>query len=129
MSAFYDEMAELAAEMIEEFGQTLTMRRVTEASYDPATGMTSPGTAEEQPITAVVLPASKGTVESFDNKLLNGTLIESNIRALKIAANGLLWPPSPGCVVMYDGQEWKMLGATPSNPAGTALVYSASIMR
>lgn len=129
MSAFYDEMAALAAEMIAEYGQVLTMRRVTEASYDPATGMTSPGTTEEQPITAVVLPASKGTIESFDNKLVNGTLIESNIRALKIAANGLLWPPGPGCIVVYEGQEWKMLGATPSNPAGTALVYSASIMR
>ncbi|MCW8158977.1 hypothetical protein D7243_22685 [Stutzerimonas stutzeri] len=129
MSAFYDEMAGLAAEMIAEFGQVLTLRREVEASYDPATGQMQPGATEEQPITALVRPASKGTVEAFDNKLVNGTLIESNIRALKIVADGLLWPPGPGCVVEYEGHEWKMLGATPTNPAGTALIYSASIMR
>ncbi len=129
MSAFYDEMAALAVEMIEEFGQELTLKRVTEDAYDPATGEVTPGVTETQAIKVIVLPASKGTVEAFDNRLVNGTLIESNIRALKIAAKGLLWPPGPGCVVEYEGQDWKMLGATPSNPACTALVYSASIMR
>jgi len=129
MSAFYDEMAALAAEMIGEYGQVLTMKRVTADSYDPITGSTVVGSTETQSITAVVLPASKGTVEAFDNKLVGGTLIESNIRALKIAAAGLLWPPGPGCVIEYDGQDWQMLGATPASPAGTPLVYAASIMR
>lgn len=127
--AFYDEMADIASEMLEEFGQTMILKRVTAESYDPVTGITVPGETERQPMTAIVLPASKGTIEAFDNKLVGGTLIESNIRALKIAAKGLLWPPGPGCVVEHEGQDWQMLGATPSNPAGTPLIYSASIMR
>lgn len=129
MSTFYDDMADLAIGMLEEFGQTLILKRVTSESYDPVTGETLPGVTEAQPITVVVLPASTGAIEAFDIKLVGGTLIESNIRALRIAAKGLLWPPGPGCIVEYEGHDWRMLGATPSNPAGTPLAYSASIMR
>lgn len=127
--AFYDDMQDVALEMLAEFGQQLTLKRVTGGTYDPATGTDTPGTTETQTITAVVLPASNGTIEAFDNKFEGGTLIESNLRALKIAAKGLTWAPAPGCVVTLDGHDWAMIGATSSNPAGTPLVYSASIRR
>ena len=129
MSTFYDEMADLAVELIEEFGQEIVISRTTEGEYDPITGTGSGSVTETQTVLAIVLPASKGTVEAFDQKLVSGTLVESNLRALKIAAKSCTWVPSPGCKVTLYGHDWSMIGVTESNPAGIPLVYSASVMR
>ena len=129
MSAFYDEMADVVLELLTEFGQQVTISRSVGGEYDPVTGVDTEPTVETQIATVVVLPASKGTVEAFDIKYEGGTLIESNLRALKIAAKGLSWPPGPGCSVELDGHKWVMIGATESSPAGTDLIYSSSVMR
>jgi hypothetical protein len=129
MSAFYDRMSATALSLIAKFGRELTMSRKISGSYNPETGLVDDDISEAQTIRAVVLPASKGTVEAFDSKFEAGTLIESNIRALKIAADGLLWPPSPGNSITIDGEVWTMIGSTESSPGGTPMVYSASIKR
>jgi len=129
MSAFYEEMAGVALELISEFGQTITLRDETPGGYDPTTGVTTDPVLRDQTVQAVVLPASKGTVEAFDNRFIDGTLIESNLRALKIAAEGLAWAPKPGCVAVFGGEVWTLLGVTSSAPDGTALVYSATVRR
>ncbi|SEB99913.1 hypothetical protein SAMN05216205_1197 [Pseudomonas mohnii] len=126
---FYDEMAQMTLDMMAEFGRPLTLRRTIAGKYDTSIGKNRPGVVEEQVITTIVRPASQGTVQAFDQKFQEGTLIESNIRALKIAAKGMLWPPAPGHVVILDGEEWKVIGVTPVSPAGIDLLYSASVMR
>lgn len=129
MSAFYDEMADLAVDLIEEFGQEVAISRTTESDYDPVTGAGGESVTETQTVLAIVLPASKGTVEAFDQRFVSGTLIETNLRAMKIAAKSCEWPPGPGCKVHLNGHDWSMIGATESAPAGIPLVYSASVMR
>jgi len=129
MSQFYDRMASTALRLIEQFGQTITLRDETPGGYDPTTGVTTDPVLRDQTVQAVVLPASKGTVEAFDNRFIDGTLIESNLRALKIAAEGLAWAPKPGCVAVFGGEVWTLLGVTSSAPDGTALVYSATVRR
>ena len=126
---FYDEMAQMTLDIMAEFGRPLTLRRTIAGKYDTAAGKNRPGVVEEQVITAIVRPASQGTVQAFDQKFQEGTLIESSIRALKIAAKGMPWPPAPGHVVILDGEEWKVIGVTPVSPAGIDLLYSASVMR
>lgn len=127
--SFYEEMAEMTLEMITEFGQQITLKRTIGTEYDPETSSGGIGTIETQTVTCIILPASKGTVEAFDSKFKAGTLIESNLRALKIAAKGVEWAPGPGCIATFEGYDWTMIGMTPSSPAGTDIVYSASVMR
>lgn len=130
MSDFdYSRMADLALRLIEKYGQEIVISRTTEEEYDPILGIGGGSITETQTVLALVLPASKGTVEAFDQKLVSGTLVESNLRALKIAAKSCAWPPSPGCKVSLYGRDWSMIGVTESNPAGIPLVYSASVMR
>lgn len=129
MSQFYDRMAATALRLIEQFGQTITLRDIVPGEYDPVTGQETGEVTRTQAVKAMVLPASKGTVEAFDTKFINDTLIESNLRALKIAAASCEWPPSPGCKVTFDGHDWTMIGVTETSPDGTDLVYSASVMR
>lgn len=126
---FYDEMADAAMEMITEFGRQITLTRTTEGEYDPAKGAPDETSTESQVITCVVVPASKGTVEAFDDKFKSGTLIETNLRALKIAAKGMIWPPAPGQTVEFDGHVWTLIGVTPAAPGGVDIVYSTTVMR
>ncbi len=116
--AFYDEMADVALEMLAEFGRTIQLSHTVDGEYDPDTG-TSVGTVETQDATVVILPASNGTVQAFDIRYENGTLIEQNLRALTIAAKDLAWVPIAGDKATFDGSDWTFIGCTPVNPAGT----------
>lgn len=126
--AFYDEMADMALEMLAEFGQTIQLCRTVGGDYDPDTG-TSGGSTETQDATVVILPASNGTVQAFDIRYENGTLIEQNLRALTIAAKDLAWVPISGDKATFDGSDWTFIGCTPVNPAGTSVVYKAAVKR
>lgn len=126
--AFYDEMADMALEMLTEFGRVIQLSRVVGGDYDPDTG-TSGGTTETQDATVVILPASNGTVQAFDIRFDNGTLIEQNLRALTIAAKDLAWIPVAGDKASFDGSDWTFIGCTPVNPAGTPIVYKAAVKR
>ncbi|MDU4249007.1 hypothetical protein [Pseudomonas sp.] len=126
--AFYDEMADMALEMLAEFGRVIQLSRVVGGDYDPDTG-TSGGSTETQDATVVILPASNGTVQAFDIRFENGTLIEQNLRALTIAAKDLAWVPIAGDKATFDGSDWTFIGCTPVNPAGTPVVYKAAVKR
>lgn len=79
--------------------------------------------------TAVVLPASQGTVEAFDVRFEAGTLIESKLRALIIAALGMERAPAPGDTVLFpDGSVGSLLGCTPLNPdVANPIIYQGTV--
>lgn len=128
MADIYEELQQDALELLEEFGRKIPFSRTIDGEYDPETGGSSGATETEQ-ATVVILPASNGTVQAFDIKFDNGTLIESNLRALVIAAKGLAWMPAPGDKASFDGADWIFIGCTPINPAGTPLVFKAAVKR
>ena len=108
----------------------LVLRRQTAGGYDPVEDTEVPGENLEQPIVCIVLPVSKGTVEAFDNRLEGGTLIESNLRLLKIPAKGLEFEPRAGDIVPdLEGAQWTALGSTPVNPAGIPLLFNVTVKR
>jgi hypothetical protein len=127
--SFYGRMAATTKRLVGQFGRTATLRRTIPGVYDPVAGVEGADVIEEQWVTCIILPASKGTVEAFDQRLMSGTLIETNLRAVKIPAEGLEWPPGPGYEMDFDGHTWRVIGVTTSNPAGTALIYNLSVQR
>lgn len=108
----------------------LVLKRETAATLDPREDIETPGVTLEQPIVCIVLPVSKGVVEAFDNRLEGGTLIESNMRLLKIPAKGLEFEPRAGDIVPeLEGARWVALGSTPVNPAGIPLLFNVTVKR
>lgn len=96
----------------------LTFKRTGKGVYNPRTGEYEGGDIEFTGA-AVILPASQGTVQAFDVRFEGGTLIESRLRALLIAAHGMEQEPAPGDKVTFpDGKVGTMLGCTPLNPDG-----------
>lgn len=128
MATIYERMQATALRLIAKYGRTVQFTRNEDGEYNPGNGTVG---EDDQPedATVVVLPASGGTVEAFDIKFDSGTLIESNIRALVIAAKDLPWMPKPGDKAAFDGDTWTFIGCTPINPAGTPIVYKASVRR
>lgn len=131
MSEFYDEMSDVALETITEFGTTITFGRSVPGEYDPATGTTTGDVILSWPALAVILPASQGVIEAFDVRFQDGTMIESNLRALLVAAQGMARAPLPADSVTFpDGGKWQALGCTPLNPdGGTPLIYNVTVRR
>lgn len=100
-----------------------------DGTYSPETGQVEGGT----PLlsfdgVAVILPASQGTVEAFDVTFKDGSLIESKLRALLIAAKGMAHDPMPGDTVTFpDGKVGTLIGCTPLNPDGmNPIVYQGT---
>lgn len=127
MSAFYDRMAQTALTLIRDKGQTLTMRREAATGSDMVAGTVTTGAPNSGPVEAVVLPASKGTVEAFDNRVQSDSRVLMRLRFVVMAAKGAPFAPEPGDILEYEGADWQILGATPVSPAGTPLIYRMGI--
>lgn len=127
MSAFYDNLAATADSLIERFGEERVIRR-TVSTFDPITGAMSAPVVTTGSIVAVNLPASKGTIEAFDDRLFEGISI-AKIRFFLAAALSASFVPQGTDEIVLDGEYYTILGVTPLKPASTALTYKLAAMR
>jgi len=126
---FYSEMAEVADELITEFGQVITINRYAPTVVG-STGVATKGAATAtSTANAIVLPASKGTVEAFDNRRDTLLLSGRKLRYLKIASASMTFEPDPLDEAVFNSATWQVLGCTPVNPAGTPLVYGIGVVK
>jgi hypothetical protein len=118
---FYDEMAATALDLINEFGQPVTIIDVTPGEYDPGVGGTGPDTTVER--------AAQGILLDFTGyEFQSNTLIQQGDKKLKIAAKGLNVPPSLLSKVICQGRTWSIIPPLKEiNPAGTPLVYELQV--
>ena len=110
-----------AARLIDKFGETVNLLRY-DATYDPVTGQTSSEVSQITEATLVSLPASQGTVEAFDNRTREA-FIQGKLRFFIVAAKNLSFLPLPGDYISFESALWEIMGSTPLNPAGTALIF------
>ncbi|KPG98341.1 hypothetical protein AEQ67_13385 [Pseudomonas sp. RIT-PI-q] len=119
--AFYDEMAEMALDMITEFGQPVTIRATTVGEYDPDIGSAPPDTITEQTAQGILLDF---TGQEFQNN----SLIKQGDKKLKIAAQGLAWAPDLLNKVVVQGRIWSIVPPLKEiNPAGTPILYELQV--
>lgn len=131
----YAESAADALELLQEFGSQIVLKRAV-----PGTGPAhnpGPPTWVTYSAFAAILPASKGTIEAFDNRLEGGTLIEEKLRfvlmATEITRTSEEGPatiePQALDVLTFQGRDWTVLGQTPLNPAGVPVLYRMGVKR
>jgi hypothetical protein len=96
MTALDDRLRPMAASLIERTGKTMTLRRVTGSSYDPATGAVTETTSD------TVL---KGIVEEYEAERIDGGLIQQGDRKISLAAEPMTAEPAPGDSLLIDGAE------------------------
>lgn len=129
MSAFMQRMADLTLSKIDQFGQEIPFSR-EKVTHDPVTGETTKGTQITMRLACIVTPASRGTIQAFDNRLsANDTLELSKIRFVLAAAKGATFEPVAGDAAEFDGHMWEVMGATPVAPDGTPILYRIGVRR
>lgn len=124
----YAAAAASALELIQEFGQSVTMTRTSAGTFDPGAGSISGATTQTQTVVVVSLPASGGTVQAFDDRLRQ-ELIAGRLRFFYMAptladGSALTFVPKPGDLLTFEGKKWELAGSTPLNPAGTPVLYN-----
>ena len=125
----YTKLAATATRLMGIYGRSVTFNRYA-PSVVGTTGVTTKGSATNtSTASVVVLPASKGTVEAFDNRLEFLTLAGKTLLYIKIAASSITFEPKSLDEVSMDSLTWQVLGCTPVNPAGTPLVYGVGLVK
>lgn len=127
----YDATALSAKALFAQFGRTATLRRPVKGNFDPIEGLESRGSFDDYSVDVVVLPASKGTVEAFDNRvnLQGGASTLERYRFVKIAASGLTIEPANGDVLRIGSDDWFILGSTPVSPGGVPILYNVGVKK
>ncbi|WP_434134368.1 hypothetical protein JQR88_10870 [Pseudomonas luteola] len=120
MSAFYEHMNQVALTLVGRFGQTVTLQRTEAGEYDPETGTTGDGVAEEQPVQGILLD-----YEGIEFQ--NNTQIQQGDKKLKIAAKDLQWPPELANKAVIQGKAYSVINVNETNPAGIPLVYTLQV--
>ena len=119
MAFDYAPLESVAASLIADFGQSVTIRRVTCESYDPVTGITTGGTNSDTTVSAVIVGISKDYAAQLGGNVQQGD------RMALIATNEPLVSDS----LIIGSDTWAVLDVQEVNPGGTALLYKAHVRR
>lgn len=119
MSAFYTEMAEVAVELIEEFGAPVKLNRVMSEEYDPVTGETVAGSDDSK--------NTMGLLVSFPTELIDGTRILATDKRLII--DGSVEPLMSDIPEMFGEKLGTIVHIDKKSPAGFPLVYFLQVRK
>ena len=117
VSAFYDDMAATALELLAEFGAPVTLRRVTPGAYDPATSSAS-STITDLPTT--------GLVRDYKASLIDGTRILVGDKECVLSNEQA---PKLTDKLPVDGVDWSIVDIKEINPAGTVVCYFVQVRK
>ncbi|QIB36877.1 hypothetical protein G3A56_01760 [Rhizobium oryzihabitans] len=108
---FYDEMREVAEEMIAEFGMPGAIRRAvkTGPDYDPE-------------ITETDYPCTLVTLE-YDDAKVDGTLIRKTDKMIYVSTAGLNITLAESDKVVAAGEVYAIENLKPLSPAGIVVYY------
>jgi len=121
-----------ALRLLQNFGQVVTMSRVSAGTYDPGTGTTSGAVTTTQQIQVASVPGSVGQSGLFSD-MRKEALVKGRLRffigsAKKPDGSALDFEPAPGDRVTFQGKEWEIFGSTPLAPGGVSVIFEFSAM-
>lgn len=118
----YSALQATASRLIAAKGQPMTLHRRASQAYDPATGSVSVSESQHT-INGVVVPISRADDNAFDPQ----TVVQGRARIIIADATDI--EPQDGDTVTFDGFTWNVIGSTPVNPAGTAIINRIRVTR
>jgi hypothetical protein len=126
MAFDYSEIADVSDEILEEFGQIVTLTHANEGVYIPGTGYVPPDPAE-------TTQTGTGAVVDWDSGHIDGTLILIGDKRLLLsplnAAGAVLTAPALGDTVTdAAGVVYTLVAPLKTvSPAGTVVLYDVNL--
>jgi hypothetical protein len=116
--SFYAKMATVAKDLLEDFGQAVTITRVTGSTRDPVTGATTAGTSTDY--------TPNGVLKAYKSNLIDGSRILTTDRELTLDDT---IEPLITDTITVGGESWTPISVGSNNPAGTPLIYAVQVRR
>jgi len=116
---FYESMADTAKQLLLQFGQNLTLTRVTSSSYNTTTGGVT---------TTTTTHTVRGAVFNYQNRQVDGTLIKAGDRQVYLSTQNLSFIPDPTQdTLTISGTVYRILRCVPTIPAGIPVLYELQV--
>lgn len=115
--SFYAELAQVAQDLLAEYGQETTLTKVTAGVYNPATG-TAAETRTPRTVTAAAF--------DYETKYIDGTLILSGDKQVFMSVVGNE-EPKPGDLLAWMGRDWRVITFKNLAPAGISVLYELQV--
>lgn len=116
--AFYDGLAETARSLLSSLGQTSTLNRYTDTVNATAGTLTRAVSATSSCLSVRVPVESYGDLSTIPDGLA-----KAEKGAFVLNAKGNTVMPQAEDELVIGSVTWLIVGATPINPAGTALIH------
>lgn len=120
MSFDYAAAAADAAELLAEFGATVTVTRTTAGTYDPDTGTTGAGASQTWTPSGVKLEYSASAVDGTH-------ILSGDQRVYMSAVPGL--DPKAGDTVTLGAEVWRVVISRTLAPAGVAVLLDVQVRK
>lgn len=120
---FYPEMADTAASLLADLGQTVTLTRVVSGGYNPDTGQVDPDVEQTQEVRAVVLPYKQG------DYLAAGGMLRQGDRRVLISPDVEWVPDAATKLEEVTGAVWQLESVDALAPAGVTVLYQGNATR
>lgn len=124
MSTLYAELAQTARELLQEFGQTVTLRKSTPGAYDVSTSSATLTEADTVGVGAVLpYKDSRRTIEREPGPVQTGMK-----RVLWRATSGT-GVPAIGDFLIIGAETWSIVNADELSPAGVVVLYEIHVRK
>ncbi len=130
MTAFYDELAEVARALLAEFGPVEGFTsRATTGTFDKVRGGFTSTQTREQVLTGVRVPVNQTVIDQLDIRQSGETLQASEVIMLKVAASNLEFDLALGHIVIVEEREMPIVAMTKVRPADVTLLYTVALKK
>lgn len=116
MAEFYAGLALTAKRLLTTYGQTVTVTQSTGEVYDPATGLTTPGTNTS--FTGV------GAVFNYQSNRIDGVSIVTGDQKLLLESAS---EPQINAVITTADGTFNVMSVSPLSPAGIVVYYEVQL--
>jgi len=116
--SFYDNLASVATKLLTDKGQQVTINRAVTNSFNPVTGIITPGTA-----TNIV---GYGAAFDYNANQIDGTLVQNgDIRFILEPTD----EPAIEDTVVIDSDTYKVISVKKTAPAGIVVNYELQLRK
>ncbi len=118
--SFEDEFLDFSESMINDFGASIAITKISNSEYNPSTGTVSKNE---------VIRNIKGVVESYARFYVENKQVESDDLKVVIAAKNLSFIPNSGDKLSYNSEEYNIVKVTSEQIGSQPIIYNLQIRK
>ena len=117
MSSFYNGLAATATSLLDTYGQTVTLSRLTGATFNPTLGEDSGGSTTTW--------TGNGAAFNYKNSEIDGVMIQE--KDMRLTLEAVSTTPEIGDQVTVDSLNYHVVSVTETSPGGVVVKFDIQL--